>query len=160
MNLSSLKPPAGQKKRQRRIGQGMGSGRGKTAGRGQKGARSISGYSKMRGFEGGQMPLHRRLPKRGFTNIFRTEYAVINVGRLNELAGDSFDPQTLTAAGAIGKLRDGLKILGTGDLGRKIHVKAHRFSKSAEEKIRAAGGDIELIPAPASGPKPKTKGKK
>jgi large subunit ribosomal protein L15 len=160
MNLSALKPPAGQKKRQRRVGQGMGSGRGKTSGRGQKGARSIAGYSKMRGFEGGQMPLHRRLPKRGFTNIFKTEYAVINVGRLNELAGDAFDPESLAALGAIGRLGDGLKVLGSGEIGRKIQVKAHRFSKSAEEKIRAAGGAVERIAAPAGGPKPRAKGKK
>ena len=90
MNLSGLKPPAGQKKTQRRIGRGMGSGRGKTSGRGQKGQKSITGYSQMRGFEGGQMPLHRRLPKRGFTNIFRKEFAIVNVGRLENLEGDTF----------------------------------------------------------------------
>ena len=90
MDLSSLKPPAGQKHRKKRIGRGMGSGKGKTSGRGHKGARSISGYSIMRGFEGGQMPLHRRLPKRGFTNIFKKQYAIINLRDLEKLAGDSF----------------------------------------------------------------------
>src|ERR671932_1021860 len=98
MNLSNLRPPKGQKQKRQRIGQGMGSGRGKYSGRGAKGAKSISGYSKMRGFEGGQMPLHRRLPKRGFTNIFRKEYTVINIGRLNELEGDTFDFDALKSA--------------------------------------------------------------
>src|SRR5207253_7089266 len=101
MNLSNLRPPKGQRHKKRRIGQGMGSGRGKFSGRGAKGAKSISGYSRMRGFEGGQMPLHRRLPKRGFTNIFRKEFAIINLGALNELAGDSFDPGKLLETGAI-----------------------------------------------------------
>ena len=95
MNLSNLKPPAGQKHKKQRIGQGMGTGRGKYSGRGAKGARSISGYSIMRGFEGGQMPLHRRLPKRGFTNIFRKEYAIVNIGRLEQLEGNKFDPGRL-----------------------------------------------------------------
>src|ERR1700685_1127149 len=109
MNLSNLKPPAGQKQKRQRVGQGMGSGRGKYSGRGAKGARSISGYSIMRGFEGGQMPLHRRLPKRGFTNIFRKEYAIINLNRLDELEGDTFTPDSLMAAGVIKKLGAGLK---------------------------------------------------
>src|ERR1700683_4930612 len=95
MNLSQLKPPPGQKQKKQRIGQGMGSGRGKFSGRGAKGAKSISGYSRMRGFEGGQMPLHRRLPKRGFTNIFRKEYAIINVAQLEKLEGDTFDVPSL-----------------------------------------------------------------
>src|ERR1700744_3541681 len=111
MNLSQLKPPAGQKHKKQRIGQGMGSGRGKYSGRGAKGAKSISGYSKMRGFEGGQMPLHRRLPKRGFTNIFRKEYSTVNVGQVEKLTGDSFTPQSLLEAGVIKKLNAGLKIL-------------------------------------------------
>ena len=145
MNLSKLKPPAGQKHKKQRIGQGMGSGRGKYSGRGAKGARSISGYSIMRGFEGGQMPLHRRLPKRGFTNIFRKEYAIINVGRLEQLEGDAFDPGRLLELGAIKKLGQGIKILGSGELTRKITVKAHLFSKSALEKIQKAGGTGELI---------------
>jgi len=146
MNLSQLRPPKGQKQKQQRVGQGMGTGRGKFSGRGAKGAKSISGYSRMRGFEGGQMPLHRRLPKRGFTNIFRTEFAIVNVATLERLEGDSFDPQSLLAAGVIHKLKDGLKILGSGDLKRKITVKANVFSKSAADKIKAAGGAAEVIP--------------
>ncbi len=145
MNLSNLRPPKGQKQKKQRIGQGMGTGRGKYSGRGAKGARSISGYSIMRGFEGGQMPLHRRLPKRGFTNIFRKEYAIINVGRLEQLEGDSFDPGRLLELGVIKKLEAGLKVLGSGDLKRKISVKAHMFSKSALEKIQKAGGSGEVI---------------
>ena len=145
MNLSQLRPPKGQKQKKRRLGQGMGTGRGKYSGRGAKGAKSISGYSRMRGFEGGQMPLHRRLPKRGFTNIFGKEYAIVNVKTLEALAGDSFDPETLLALRVISKLKDGLKVLGTGDLKRKITVKAHLFSKSALEKIQAAGGAAEVL---------------
>ena len=145
MNLSNLKPPRGQKQKKQRIGQGMGSGRGKYSGRGAKGARSISGYSIMRGFEGGQMPLHRRLPKRGFTNIFRKEYAIINIGRLEQLEGEAFDPGRLLELGAIKKLGTGLKVLGSGELTRKITVKAHVFSKSALEKIQKAGGRGEVI---------------
>jgi large subunit ribosomal protein L15 len=145
MNLSKLKPPRGQKHKKQRIGQGMGSGRGKYSGRGAKGARSISGYSMMRGFEGGQMPLHRRLPKRGFTNIFRKEYAIINIGRLEQLEGDAFDPGRLLELGAIKKLGTGLKVLGSGEITRQITVKAHVFSKSALEKIQKAGGSGEII---------------
>src|SRR6202789_2885023 len=99
MNLSDLRPPKGQKQKKQRIGQGMGTGRGKFSGRGAKGARSISGYSIMRGFEGGQMPLHRRLPKRGFTNIFKKEYAIVNVAQLERLEGDSFTPASLLELG-------------------------------------------------------------
>ena len=149
MNLSGLKPPKGQKKTSRRIGRGMGTGRGKTSGRGQKGQRSVSGFSQMRGFEGGQMPLHRRLPKRGFTNIFRKEYAIINIGVLDKLTGEAFDPRSLVASGAVKKLGDGLKVLGGGELKRKISVRAHLFSKSAVEKIQAAGGAAEVIEAGA-----------
>ena len=145
MNLSGLKPPKGQKKVARRIGRGMGTGRGKTSGRGQKGQKSVSGYHLMRGFEGGQMPLHRRLPKRGFTNIFRKEFAIINVGALEKLAGDTFDPQSLVAAKVVKKLGAGLKVLGTGELKRKITVRAHQFSESAAAKITAAGGVAEVI---------------
>src|SRR5947208_6840043 len=101
MDLSSLKPPAGQKHRKKRVGRGMGSGTGKTSTRGHKGARSISGYSIMRGFEGGQMPLHRRLPKRGFTNIFKKQFALINLGRLDKMQGDSFSVESLMASGII-----------------------------------------------------------
>jgi large subunit ribosomal protein L15 len=145
MNLSDLRPPAGQKHAKRRVGRGMGSGRGKTAGRGSKGQRAISGFSLMRGFEGGQMPLHRRLPKRGFTNIFKKEFAIVNVGRLDKLEGDVFDPNRLVELGVVKKLGDGLKILGTGELTRKITVHAQLFSKSALEKIQAAGGKAEVI---------------
>jgi large subunit ribosomal protein L15 len=123
----------------------MGSGRGKTSGKGSKGQRAISGFSLMRGFEGGQMPLHRRLPKRGFTNIFRKEYAVVNVGRLETLEGDVFDPARLMETGVVKKLRTGLKILGSGELTRKITVVAHVFSESALKKIEAAGGKAEVI---------------
>src|SRR5438045_7001353 len=115
MNLSNIRPPAGQKHKKRRVGQGMGSGRGKYSGRGSKGARSISGYSIMRGFEGGQMPLHRRLPKRGFTNIFKKEFAIVNVRQFENLPGDVFTADRLMELGVIKKLGDGLKILGTGD---------------------------------------------
>jgi len=147
MNLSQLKPPAGQKHKKQRVGQGMGTGRGKFSGRGAKGAKSVSGYSRMRGFEGGQMPLHRRLPKRGFTNIFRKEFAIVNVGRLELLEGDSFTPEKLLELGVIHKLKDGLKILGAGELKRKISIQAHIFSKSASDKILAAGGAAEVIGA-------------
>jgi large subunit ribosomal protein L15 len=145
MNLSNLHPPKGQKQKKQRVGQGMGTGRGKYSGRGAKGARSISGYSMMRGFEGGQMPLHRRLPKRGFTNIFKKEYAVVNLGRLEQLEGDAFDPGRLLELGVIKKLGAGLKVLGAGDLTRKIEVRAHAFSKSALEKIQKAGGTGNVI---------------
>lgn len=145
MNLSDLKAPEGQNRPQKRIGRGMGSRRGKTSGRGHKGARSVSGYSKMRGFEGGQMPMHRRLPKRGFTNIFRKEYAVINLDRLNELEGDSFDFEALKQLGVVKKLKAGLKVLGTGDLTRAVTVTAHTFSGTARQKIEAAGGKALLV---------------
>jgi large subunit ribosomal protein L15 len=145
MNLSDLRPPKGQKQKKQRIGQGMGTGRGKYSGRGAKGARSISGYSIMRGFEGGQMPLHRRLPKRGFTNIFKKEYAIVNVGRLEQLEGSAFDPGRLLELGVIKKLGAGLKVLGSGDITRKIEVRAHVFSKSALEKIQKAGGSGQVL---------------
>ncbi len=144
MNLSGLKPPAGQKHKRLRIGRGMGS-RGKYSGRGQKGQKSISGYSRMRGFEGGQMPLHRRLPKRGFTNIFKKEFAIVNVSQLEKLEGDTFDGAKLIELGVIHKIHDGLKVLGNGELTRKITVKATLFSKSAAEKIQNAGGVAETV---------------
>ena len=149
MNLSSLTPPEGQKHRKKRIGRGMGSGRGKTSTRGSKGARSISGYSIMRGFEGGQMPLHRRLPKRGFTNIFKKEYAIVNLRDLERLPGDTFNADRLMELGVVKKLGDGLKILGSGEITRKIDVEAHIFSKSASEKIGKAGGQAKVIVAAA-----------
>ncbi len=145
MNLSNLRPPKGQKHKKRRLGQGMGTGRGKYSGRGAKGAKSVSGYSMMRGFEGGQMPLHRRLPKRGFKNIFREEYAVINLGKLSKLEGDSFDPDRLIELGIVKKIGAGLKVLGTGELDRKVTIRAHKFSQTALDKIQKAGGVAEVI---------------
>jgi large subunit ribosomal protein L15 len=150
MNLSQLKPPAGQKKERKRIGRGMGSGHGKTATRGSKGQHAGTGFSQKRGFEGGQMPLHRRLPKRGFKNIFKKQFAIVNLGKLEKLEGDSFNVDRLLALGVIHKVGDGLKILGAGQLTRRIAVEAHQFSKSALEKIRQAGGTAQVIGAPAA----------
>ncbi len=150
MNLSGLRPPAGQKKAGKRVGRGMGSGHGKTSARGHKGQHAGTGFSQKRGFEGGQMPLHRRLPKRGFTNIFKKQFAIINLGRLEKLEGDTFNADRLIELGAIRKVGDGLKILGTGQLTRKITVEAHQFSKSALDKIQKAGGTAQVIGAPAS----------
>jgi len=147
MNLSGLKPPAGQKRAPKRIGRGMGSGRGKTATRGSKGQHAGTGFSQKRGFEGGQMPIHRRLPKRGFTNIFKKQYAVINLERLEKLEGDAFTLDRLIEMGVIKKAGDGLKVLGEGELTRQITVEAHRFSKSALEKIQKAGGKAQVIGA-------------
>ena len=147
MNLSGLRPPAGQKKARKRIGRGMGSGHGKTATRGSKGQRAGTGFGQKRGFEGGQMPIHRRLPKRGFTNIFKKQYAIVNLGKLEKLEGDSFNADRLFELGVIKKLGDGLKILGTGELTRTITVEAHQFSKSAVEKIQKAGGAAKVIGA-------------
>ena len=147
MNLSQLKPPTGQRHHKKRVGRGMGSGLGKTSGKGSKGQRAISGFSLMRGFEGGQMPLHRRLLKRGFTNIFKKRYAVVNLGRLEKLEGDNFSPDRFLELGLINKLGDGLKVLGSGELTRKLRIEAHLFSKSAAEKIRAAGGEAVVIGA-------------
>ena len=145
MNLSELHPPAGQKHKRKRVGRGPGSGLGKTAGRGEKGQKSRSGYSRRLGFEGGQMPLVRRVPKRGFTNIFRKEFAVINLERLDALDGAKFSPESLVEAGVIKNLRSGLKVLGDGEITRAIEISAHRVSKSAREKIEAAGGKVELL---------------
>jgi large subunit ribosomal protein L15 len=147
MNLSGLRPPAGQVKGRKRIGRGMGSGHGKTSTRGSKGQRAGTGFSQKRGFEGGQMPLHRRLPKRGFTNIFKKQFAIVNLGKLEKLEGDTFSVDSLLAAGVIHKVHDGLKILGTGVLTRAISVEAHHFSKSALEKIQAAGGTAQVVGA-------------
>jgi large subunit ribosomal protein L15 len=145
MNLSNLRPPAGQKKARKRIGRGMGSGHGKTSTRGHKGQHAGTGFGQKRGFEGGQMPLHRRLPKRGFTNIFKKQYAIVNLGRLEKLEGDTFNADRLMELGVVRKLGDGLKILGTGQLTRKITVEAHQFSKSALEKIQKAGGTAQVV---------------
>ncbi len=149
MNLSGLKPPVGQVKARKRIGRGMGSGHGKTSTRGSKGQRAGTGFGQKRGFEGGQMPLHRRLPKRGFTNIFKREWAIVNLGRLEKLEGDAFTLDRLVELGVVKKPGEGLKILGAGELTRKITVEAHQFSKSAVEKIQKAGGTAQVIGASA-----------
>src|SRR6185295_2352339 len=145
MNLSNVRAPKKANEKRKRVGRGMGSGMGKTSTRGHKGQGSRSGSRLMRGFEGGQMPLHRRLPKRGFTNIFRKEYTIVNLSRLNELEGDTFDYARLKELGVVKKLQAGLKILGTGELTRAITVKANLFSETALQKIQAAGGTAEVI---------------
>ena len=147
MNLSNLKPPAGQTKTRKRVGRGMGNGLGKTSSRGHKGARSISGYSIMRGFEGGQMPLHRRLPKRGFTNIFKKENAVVNLSDLERFDnGTTVDEAALREAGLVkGNQHSGIKILGDGKLTKKLTVHAHKFSASARKHIEEAGGSCQEI---------------
>jgi large subunit ribosomal protein L15 len=150
MNLSELRPPAGQTKLRKRVGRGMGSGHGKTSTRGSKGQHAGTGFSQKRGFEGGQMPIHRRLPKRGFTNIFKKQYAIVNLGRLEKLEGDTFSADRLVELGVIKKLGEGLKVLGSGQLTRKITVEAHQFSKSALEKIQKAGGTAQVIGAPSA----------
>jgi large subunit ribosomal protein L15 len=147
MNLSGIKPPKGQVKLRKRVGRGMGSGHGKTATRGNKGQHAGTGFSQKRGFEGGQMPLHRRLPKRGFTNIFKKQFAIVNLGRLEKLEGDNFTIDTMLGLGLINKVYDGVKVLGTGVLTRKITVEAHHFSKSALEKIQQAGGTAQMVGA-------------
>jgi large subunit ribosomal protein L15 len=145
MNLSELHPPAGQNHKRKRIGRGPGSGFGKTAGRGEKGQKSRSGYSRKRGFEGGQMPLVRRVPKRGFHNIFRKEYAIVNVSRLETVEGNAFTPELLLEKRVIRALKHGLKILGNGEITRAIEVSAHHVSASARAKIEAAGGKVTVI---------------
>jgi large subunit ribosomal protein L15 len=145
-HIGTLRPPVGAHKRSKRVGQGMGSGHGKTATRGSKGQRSRAGMSIRPGFEGGQMPLNRRLPKRGFTNIFRKEYAVVNLRDLEDFKPEEkITPEFLVACGLVKKLGAGLKILGDGELKSPLHVSAHVFSKSALEKIEKAGGKAEVI---------------
>jgi len=148
-NLSNLRAPKKANTGRKRVGRGMGSGMGKTSTRGHKGQGSRSGFSLMRGFEGGQMPLHRRLPKRGFTNIFKREWTIVNLGRLEKLEGDAFSLDRLVELGVVKKPGQGLKILGSGELTRKITVEAHQFSKSAVEKIQKAGGTVQVIGAAA-----------
>jgi len=150
IGLFNLKPAPGSRRKMKRIGRGPGSGHGKTATAGSKGQLSRSGRKQYFGFEGGQMPLHRRLPKRGFTNLFRKEYAVVNVGDLAALEGE-ITPERLLSEGLVKKLRDGLKVLGDGEVGKALVIKAHRFSKSALDKIARAGGRAEVIGAPAPG---------
>jgi len=142
--LHNLSPADGSTKNRKRVGRGQGSGLGKTAGRGQDGQKSRSGGRIRRDFEGGQMPLIRRIPKRGFTNINRVEYQVVNVRDLGRVEGD-VTPESLKAAGLIASLRKRVKILGEGEVGNGVAVSAHRFSKSAQAKIEAAGGSVTLI---------------
>jgi len=146
MNLSNLRAPKKANSNKKRVGRGMGSGMGKTSTRGHKGQRSRSGSRMMRGFEGGQMPLHRRLPKRGFTNIFRTEYTVVNIDRIASLGEGDVTFDTLVKAG-LARNGDLVKVLGDGELKKKVNVQAHKFSKSAQEKITKAGGKAEVIGA-------------
>ena len=146
--LHDLSPPLGSRRRRKRVGRGQGSGLGKTAGRGQDGQKSRSGGRIRRDFEGGQMPLMRRIPKRGFKNINRVEYQVVNVRDLGRCDGD-VSPDALKAVGLIASLRKPVKILGEGDMEKSLSVSAHRFSKSAQEKIEAAGGSATVIGATA-----------
>ena len=146
MNLHELSPDAGSKKAVKRIGRGAGSGNGKTAGKGHKGQKARAGRGMRPGFEGGQMPLQRRVPKRGFNNVFRTEYNVVNLSALNQFEdGATVDIQALMDKGLVKGLKDGVKVLGNGELTRKLTVSANAFSKSAKEKIEAAGGKAEVL---------------
>src|SRR3954470_5065200 len=147
MALNNLRPPAGAKHPKKRIGRGHGSGNGKTAGRGHKGAKSRSGYKFKRGFEGGQMPLHRRVPKRGFHNPFRVEYEVINLDTLGARfdAGAVVTPALLLEHGLMSSAHRLIKVLGRGEVGKALTVHAHKFSGKAAEKITAAGGTTELV---------------
>ena len=146
MELNNLKPKKGSKHARKRVGRGPGSGHGKTAGRGEKGQKSRSGFSRQIGFEGGQMPLHRRLPKRGFTNIFKKDYAVVNVSDLDRFDnGVTVDEKALRSAGLVKGQNDGVKILGDGKLSKKLTVHAAKFSASARKQIEAAGGTCQEI---------------
>jgi len=146
ITLSNLKPPKGSRKRKVRVGRGMGSKLGRTAGKGNKGQKSRTGYSRRRGFEGGQMPLHRRMPKRGFHNPFEKSFSIINVESLNVFpAGETITPEVLRAHGFVSSATDMIKILGDGELTSKLSVHAHAFSASAKAKILAAGGTAEVL---------------
>ena len=148
MGLESLKPARGAVKSRKRVGRGPGSGTGKTAGRGSKGAKSRSGYSLRYGFEGGQMPLIRRIPKRGFTNKFAKEVANVNVGELERFPEETVvTPELLVASGLVAKLSGRLKVLGDGELKKKLVVQAHNFSRGARAKIESAGGRVEVLPS-------------
>jgi large subunit ribosomal protein L15 len=144
MNLSNIHAPKKATEKRKRVGRGMGSGMGKTSTRGHKGQRSRTGSRMIRGFEGGQMPLHRRMPKRGFTNIFRKEYSIVSLERLAELGETTINPEVLRKAGVI-KTKHPVKILGDGELNVALNVSAHKFSKSAQEKITKAGGKVEVL---------------
>jgi large subunit ribosomal protein L15 len=150
LNLSNLRAPKKANTGRKRVGRGMGSGMGKTSTKGHKGQRSRSGYSMMRGFEGGQMPLHRRLPKRGFTNIFRTEYTVINLARIAELGVAEIGIDDYKKLGLAASKRALIKILGNGELAAAVTIQAHKFSKTAAEKIEKAGGKAIVIGGEAS----------
>jgi len=147
VGLHNLKPARGSVRKRKRVGRGPGSGTGKTAGRGENGQKSRSGYSRKVGFEGGQMPLHRRVPKRGFTNApFRKEFAEVNLGRLEVFEdGTIVTPEVLVKRGIVKRVRDGVKILGKGDLTKALTVHAHRFSARAKERIAGAGGKAEVL---------------
>ena len=145
MNLSNIRAPKGSSEKRKRVGRGMGSGMGKTSTRGHKGQRSRSGSRMMRGFEGGQMPLHRRLPKRGFTNIFRTEYTVVNLDRIAELGVAEIGLDDYRKLGLASKKKTLIKILGSGELKKAVTIHAHKFSKSATEKIEKAGGKAVVL---------------
>lgn len=145
MRIEELKPPKGSRKKPKRVGRGPGSGHGKTSTRGHKGQKSRSGGGVRPGFEGGQMPLQRRIPKRGFKNPFAKHYAVINVARIEALGLDELSPEILVEAGVVKSLKDGLKILGGGEIKRAVTVKAHAFSESAAKKITASGGKAEVL---------------
>ena len=145
MNLSNLHPAKGSRKNRKRVGRGPGSGMGKTSGRGSKGQKSISGYSSKRGFEGGQMPLHRRLPKRGFTNIFKKEYSEVNLDRLEKITKKVVELKDLKEAGIIKKESERVKILGRGEISSSMTIHAHKFSRSALEKIEKAVGKVIVI---------------
>jgi large subunit ribosomal protein L15 len=153
MNLSNIRAPKKATEKRKRVGRGMGSGMGKTSTRGHKGQRSRTGSRMIRGFEGGQMPLHRRMPKRGFTNIFRKEFNIVSLERLTHLEesllSEAITPEVLKKAGVI-KTKHPVKILGDGELKSAITVHAHKFSKSAQEKITAAGGKFEVLPVKVS----------
>ncbi|HXX28809.1 MAG TPA: 50S ribosomal protein L15 [Terriglobales bacterium] len=144
MNLSQIRRPKKASEKRKRVGRGMGSGMGKTSTRGHKGQRSRSGSRMIRGFEGGQMPLHRRLPKRGFTNIFRKRFNIVNLEALERLGEATITPEVLRKAGIVRSLHP-VKILGDGELKKAVTVQAHKFSKSAEEKITRAGGKCEVL---------------
>jgi large subunit ribosomal protein L15 len=147
MAMNNLRPPKGATRNRKRVGRGPGSGHGKTASRGSKGAKSRSGFRFKRGFEGGQMPLHRRVPKRGFHNVFRIEYAIVNLDTLAQVfeAGSAVTPELLRERGLVRQASAPIKVLGRGDIAKNLTIHAHKFSGSAKEKIAAAGGKAEVI---------------
>jgi large subunit ribosomal protein L15 len=153
MTMNNLRPPKGATRNRKRLGRGPGSGHGKTASRGTKGAKSRSGFRFKRGFEGGQMPLHRRVPKRGFHNVFRVEYAIVNLDTLAQVfeAGSAVTPELLRERGLVRQAEAPIKVLGRGEITKNLTVHAHKFSGSAREKITAAGGTTEVIVKGASG---------